>query len=50
MEERPLILSDAQRLALLAPRGGRLRAVLDTDTYNAALNTLRSRVPVLTPT
>lgn len=34
MEERPLILSDAQRLALLAPRGGRLRAVLDTDTYN----------------
>lgn len=34
MEERPLILSDAQRLALLAPRSGRLHAVLDTDTYN----------------
>ena len=29
-----MILSDAQRLALLAPRAGRLRAVLDTDTYN----------------
>ncbi len=27
-------LTDAQRLALLAPRPGRLRAVLDTDTYN----------------
>ena len=27
-------LSDTQRLALLAPRGGRLRTVLDTDTYN----------------
>lgn len=29
-----MILSDAARLALLAPRSGRLRAVLDTDTYN----------------
>ena len=29
-----MILTDAQRLALLAPRAGRLRAVLDTDTYN----------------
>lgn len=27
-------LSDAARLALLSPRPGRLRAVLDTDTYN----------------
>ncbi len=27
-------LTDAQRLALLSPRAGRLRAVLDTDTYN----------------
>ena len=27
-------LSDAERLRLLAPRPGRLRAVLDTDTYN----------------
>jgi hypothetical protein len=29
-----MILSDSQRLALLAPRRGRLRAVLDTDTFN----------------
>lgn len=29
-----MILTDAQRLALLAPRPGRLRVVLDTDTYN----------------
>lgn len=29
-----MILSDAARLALLAPRRGRLRAVLDTDTLN----------------
>lgn len=34
LEETPLPLSDAQRLALLTPRPGRLRAVLDTDTYN----------------
>jgi hypothetical protein len=27
-------LTDIARLKLLAPRGGRLRAVLDTDTYN----------------
>ena len=27
-------LTDAERLRLLAPRPGRLRAVLDTDTYN----------------
>ncbi|MDC9823063.1 nucleoside hydrolase [Devosia sp. ZB163] len=27
-------LSDADRLKLLTPRAGRLRAVLDTDTYN----------------
>ncbi len=27
-------LSDAERLRLLTPRPGRLRAVLDTDTYN----------------
>lgn len=27
-------LSDADRLALLAPRSGRVRAVLDTDTFN----------------
>ncbi len=27
-------LSDADRLNLLSPRAGRLRAVLDTDTYN----------------
>lgn len=32
--EETMILSDAARLALLAPRPGRLRAVLDTDTYN----------------
>ena len=29
-----MILTDSQRLALLAPRPGRLRAVLDIDTYN----------------
>jgi hypothetical protein len=29
-----MILTDSQRLALLSPRPGRLRAVLDTDTYN----------------
>ena len=29
-----MTLSDAERLALLAPRRGRLRVVLDTDTYN----------------
>lgn len=29
-----MLLSDADRLKLLAPRAGRLRAVLDTDTYN----------------
>ncbi len=29
-----MILSDADRLALLTPRPGRLRAVLDTDTFN----------------
>ena len=28
------MLSDADRLKLLAPRAGKLRAVLDTDTYN----------------
>src|SRR6185436_18005112 len=27
-------LSDTDRLKLLAPRPGKLRAVLDTDTYN----------------
>lgn len=29
-----MTLSDADRLKLLAPRPGKLRAVLDTDTYN----------------
>lgn len=29
-----MTLSDSDRLALLAPRPGRVRAVLDTDTYN----------------
>ncbi len=29
-----MTLTDEQRLRLLAPRTGRLRAVLDTDTYN----------------
>jgi hypothetical protein len=31
---KPVPLSDADRLTLLAPRPGKLRAVLDTDTYN----------------
>lgn len=29
-----MVLSDADRLKLLTPRPGKLRAVLDTDTYN----------------
>ena len=28
------MLDDAERLRLLTPRRGRVRAVLDTDTYN----------------
>ena len=31
---RALPVSDTTRLKMLAPRGGRLRCVLDTDTYN----------------
>jgi len=29
-----LTISDFDRLRMLAPRTGRVRAVLDTDTYN----------------
>lgn len=29
-----MTISDADRLRVLAPRSGRVRAVLDTDTYN----------------
>jgi len=36
-----LTISDLDRLRMLAPRPGRVRAVLDTDTYNEIDDQLR---------